>query len=556
MNKKKIRLDFWNIVTISIIVLFAVFLIYPLLNLFLSGFQETARIEGQDISVWSLANYLKFFERKYYTEALLNSFKLTISVTAVAILLGVPLAYFMSFYVIKGRGILEILFIISMMSPNFIGAYSWILLLGRSGSVTTFLNSLGIKVPSIYGFGGMLLVFSLKLYPFIYMYVSGALKKIDVALSEAAESLGCGGIKKVFTIIMPLVTPTLVAAALLVFMNCMADFGTPALIGEGYRVMPTLVYSEFVGESGGSANFAACMATIMVFVTAIVFLVQKWYVNTKSFSMSSLRPIQPKKANGVHGVLIHLYIYALAGFSVIPQCMVVYTSFKATHMQVFVDGYYLESYRKIFSTALQSIRNTYLYCLAAILVIVVLGMLIAYLAVRRKSWLTNLIDTIAMFPYIVPGSVLGITLMIAFNRRPVMLAGTAVIMIISLVIRRMAYTLRSSSAILYQISPSMEEAEISLGDSPVGSFVKITAKMMMPGVLSGAILSWITLINELSSSVMLYTARTRTMSVAIYNEVIRASYGTAAALATILTATTVISLLIFFKVSGSKDVTM
>lgn len=556
MNKKKIRLDFWNIVTISIIVLFAVFLIYPLLNLFLSGFQETARIEGQDISVWSLANYLKFFERKYYTEALLNSFKLTISVTAVAILLGVPLAYFMSFYVIKGRGILEILFIISMMSPNFIGAYSWILLLGRSGSVTTFLNSLGIKVPSIYGFGGMLLVFSLKLYPFIYMYVSGALKKIDVALSEAAESLGCGGIKKVFTIIMPLVTPTLVAAALLVFMNCMADFGTPALIGEGYRVMPTLVYSEFVGESGGSANFAACMATIMVFVTAIVFLVQKWYVNTKSFSMSSLRPIQPKKANGVHGVLIHLYIYALAGFSVIPQCMVVYTSFKATHMQVFVDGYSLESYQKIFSTAMQSIRNTYLYCLAAILVIVVLGMLIAYLAVRRKSWLTNLIDTIAMFPYIVPGSVLGITLMIAFNRRPVMLAGTAVIMIISLVIRRMAYTLRSSSAILYQISPSMEEAAISLGDSPAGSFVKITAKMMMPGVLSGAILSWITLINELSSSVMLYTARTRTMSVAIYNEVIRASYGTAAALATILTATTVISLLIFFKVSGSKDVTM
>ena len=125
----------------------------------------------------------------------------------------------MSFYKIKGEGILEILFIISMMSPNFIGAYSWILLLGRSGTVTKFLSGLGIHVPSIYGFGGMLLVFSLKLYPFIYMYVSGALKKIDVALTEAAESLGCSGLRKVFTVIMPLVTPTLVAAALLVFMN-------------------------------------------------------------------------------------------------------------------------------------------------------------------------------------------------------------------------------------------------------------------------------------------------------------------------------------------------
>ncbi len=550
MTKFKIKWDFWTIITVAIIALFMLFLIYPLLSLFLSGFKET----GTD--AWTLENYSKFFSRKYYTEALLNSFKLTACVTVVAIMLGAPLAYFMSFYKIKGKGLLEILFIISMMSPNFIGAYSWILLLGRSGSVTQFLKGMGIETPSIYGFGGMLLVFALKLYPFIYMYVSGALKKIDVALSEAAESLGCSGLRKVFTLIMPLVTPTLVAAALLVFMNCMADFGTPALIGEGYRVMPTLVYAEFVGESGGSANFAACMATIMVVITAAIFLLQKWYVNTKSFTMSSMRPIQPKAVGGIKGILIHLYIYLLAGLSIIPQCMVVYTSFKATHLQVFVEGFSLESYRKVFSTAIQSITNTYLYCLVAILVIVVLGMLIAYLAVRRKSWLTNLIDTIAMFPYIVPGSVLGITLLVAFNHQPLMLAGSALILIISLVIRRMAYTLRSSSAILYQISPSMEEAAISLGDSQPKAFAKVTAKMMLPGVASGAILSWITLINELSSSVMLYTARTRTMSVAIYNEVIRASYGTAAALATILTVTTVVSLLIFFTVSGSKDVTM
>lgn len=550
MTKRKITWDFWTIITAGILLLFALFLIYPLLSLFLSGFKDT------ETQVWSLANYLRFFSRKYYTSALLNSFKLTVCVTIVAVLLGVPLAYFMSFYKIRGRGLLEIFFIISMMSPNFIGAYSWILLLGRSGSVTQLLKSFGIDMPSIYGFGGMLLVFSLKLYPFIYMYVSGALKKIDVALSEAAESLGCGPVRKVFTVIMPLVTPTLVSAALLVFMNCMADFGTPALIGEGYRVMPTLVYSEFVGESGGSANFAAAMATIMVVVTAAIFLIQKWYVNTKSFTMSSMRPIQPKETHGIQGVLIHLYIYLLAGMSIIPQCMVVYTSFRATKMQVFVDGYSLESYRKVFSTAIQSIKNTYLYCLAAIVVIVVLGMLIAYLAVRRKNWLTNLIDTVAMFPYIVPGSVLGITLLVAFNHPPIMLAGSSAIIVISLVIRRQAYTLRSSSAILYQISPSMEEAAISLGDSQPMAFLKVTAKMMLPGVASGAILSWITLINELSSSVMLYTANTRTMSVAIYNEVIRASYGTAAALATILTATTIISLLIFFKVSGNRDVTM
>ena len=551
MLNKKIKLDFWNIVTLLIIIVFAIFLIYPLLSLFLDGFKDSKS------GVWSLVNYIQFFSKKYYTSALVNSFKLTISVTVIAVLIGVPLAYFMSFYKIKGKGILEVLFIISMMSPNFIGAYSWILLLGRNGSVTKFLEkALGINMPSIYGFAGMLLVFSLKLYPFIYIYVSGALKKIDVALSEAAESLGCGGLKKVFTVIMPLITPTLVAAALLVFMNCMADFGTPALIGEGYRVMPTLVYSEFVGESGGSANFAACMATIMIIITALVFFLQKWYINTKSFTMSSIRPIQPKEPKGIFKVLIYLYIYLLAGLSIIPQAMVVYTSFKATRMQVFVDGFSLGSYKKVADKALAAVTNTYVFCFFAIVIIITLGMLIAYLTVRRRSVLTSAIDSIAMFPYIVPGSVLGITLLIAFNHQPLMLAGTAFIIIISLVIRRLAYTLRSSSAILYQISPSMEEAAVSLGDTPAKSFVKVTAKMMLPGVASGAILSWITIINELSSSVMLYTSKTKTMSVAIYNEVIRASYGPAAALASILTLTTVISLLVFFKVSGSKDVTM
>lgn len=551
MLNKKIKLDFWNIVTLLIIIVFAIFLIYPLLSLFLDGFKDSKN------GAWSLMNYIQFFSKKYYISALVNSFKLTISVTVIAVLIGVPLAYFMSFYKIKGKGVLEVLFIISMMSPNFIGAYSWILLLGRNGSVTKFLEkALGINMPSIYGFAGMLLVFSLKLYPFIYIYVSGALKKIDVALSEAAESLGCGGLKKVFTVIMPLITPTLVAAALLVFMNCMADFGTPALIGEGYRVMPTLVYSEFVGESGGSANFAACMATIMIVITALVFFLQKWYINTKSFTMSSIRPIQPKEPKGIFKVLIYLYIYMLAGLSIIPQAMVVYTSFKATRMQVFVDGFSLGSYKKVADKALAAVTNTYVFCFFAIVIIITLGMLIAYLTVRRRSVLTSAIDSIAMFPYIVPGSVLGITLLIAFNHQPLMLAGTAFIIIISLVIRRLAYTLRSSSAILYQISPSMEEAAVSLGDTPAKSFVKVTAKMMLPGVASGAILSWITIINELSSSVMLYTSKTKTMSVAIYNEVIRASYGPAAALASILTLTTVISLLVFFKVSGSKDVTM
>lgn len=549
MNKAKMKWDFWSVMTLVIMGIFTLFLVYPLLSLFASGFKDT------ETGAFTLANFARFFQKKYYYQSMINSFKVTVCVTILAILIGAPLAYFMTCYKIKLKGLIEVLVIISMLSPPFIGAYSWILLCGRSGVVTKFLSNLfGFEMPSVYGFGGILLVFTLKLYPFIYMYVSGALKKIDVSLSEAAESLGCSAVKKVVTIIIPLILPTVLAGALLVFMNALADFGTPMLIGEGFSVMPVIIYSEFISEVGGQANFAAAMAAIMVLITAILFMAQKYVVNKKSFTMSSLRPIQPKEAKGVSGVLIHIFIYFSVFLSIIPQLTVIYTSFLKTKGSMFTKGFSLDSYRKIFETAGKAVVNSYLYGIIAIVLIILLGMFIAYLSTRRKNVLTGIIDTLTMFPYIIPGSVLGITLLLAFNKKPLLLSGTFIIMIVSFVIRRLPYTLRSSAAILYQISPSMEEASISLGCSPVKTFFKVTAVMMLPGVLSGAILSWITVINELSASIILYTGKTKTMSVAIYTEVIRASYGTAAALSTILTVTTVISLLIFFKLSGNKEV--
>ena len=551
MNKKLFKWDFWTGVTALAIVIFGLFLIYPLFSLFASAFQNA------ETGGFSLENFVRFFERKYYYQSMINSFWVTTCVTALAIVIGTTLAYFMSLYTIKFKNAVEICIIISLLSPPFIGAYSWILIGGRSGILTQFLQeTFHYEFPSIYGFAGILLVLTLKLYPFIYLYVAGAMKSIDSALIEAAESLGCSGIRKVATVIVPLITPTILAGALMVFMNAMADFGTPMLIGEGFNVMPVMIYSEFINEVGDQANFAAAMAAIMVIITSTIFMLQKYVVNRKSFTMSSLRPMQVHQMTGIRNVIMHVLIYALVAVSMIPQLVVIYTSFLKTNGSVFVDGFSFDSYTTIFEHLGTAISNTYLFSTAAIIMIIFLGMTVAYLTTRRKSWLTDIIDTLTMFPYIIPGSVLGITLLLAFNDEPLLLSGTAFIIIISLVIRRLPYTLRSSSAILYQISPRLEEASISLGASPLRTFFKVTAVMMLPGVMSGAILSWITAINELSSSVILFTGATKTMSVAIYTEVIRASYGTAAALSTILTVTTITAMVIFFKVSGTKDVTL
>ena len=543
--------DFWFWATLGIGALFLVFLVYPLFALFGSSFVDP------DSGGFTLAHYAQFFKKRYYYRALLNSMSVTACVTVLAILIGAPMAYLTSAFQIRGKRLVDVLIIVSMLSPPFIGAYSWILLGGRSGVVTTFLTEqLGISVPTIYGFPGILLVRTLKLYPFVYLYVSGALKSIDVSLSEAAESLGCNPLKKVFTIVLPLITPTVLAGGLLVFMNALADFGTPMLIGEGFVVMPVLIYSEFVSEMGGQANFAAALAAIMVVLTCLIFLGQKYVVNKKSFTMSALRPMKPAALSPMPSFLAHGFIYVLVFLSIIPQLTVVYTSFMKVNGVVFAPGFSFDSYRIIFDKLGTAITNTYLYGLAAIVVIVILGMFIAYLATRRRNLITSIIDTFTMFPYIIPGSVLGITLLLAFNKPPMVLSGTAVIIVLAFVVRRLPYTLRSSAAILYQISPAVEEASISLGCSPMKTFFKVTAIMMLPGVMAGAILSWITVINELSASVILYTGGTRTMSVSIYTEVIRASYGTAAALSSILTLTTIISLMIFFKLTGNKELAL
>ncbi|EUJ34097.1 binding--dependent transport system inner membrane component family protein, partial [Brochothrix thermosphacta DSM 20171 = FSL F6-1036] len=395
-----------------------------------------------------------------------------------------------------------------------------------------------------------------QLVPLVYMYLMGALKSIDNSIIEAAESMGCTGLRKMWKIIFPLILPTLLAGALLVFMRALADFGTPMLIGEGYRTIPVLIFNEFISEMGGDDGFAAAISIIVIIFAITIFLIQKYITNRKSFSMSALHPIEAKKVTGWKSILAHVYIYGFIIAAIAPQLTVIYTAFLKTSGRIFVKGYSLDSFKLALDRSGDAIKNTFSLAVVAIIFVILIAVLIAYVTVRRRNVLTNSLDVVSMIPYIVPGSVMGIALLLTFNKPPLLLSGTAMILIISFVIRRLPYTIRSSAAIVHQISPSIEEAATSLGASNLKTFFKVTFPMMLPGVISGAILSWVTIITELSTTIILYTSGTRTMSVAIYTEVIRGNYGTAAALSTILTAITVISLLIFFKLTGKKEISM
>ena len=542
--------DVWVVVSVVIFLCYLLFLLYPLVMLLSKSVMNK---EG----LFSLENFERIFSKKYYLRAMGNSFKVTAAVTLFSVLIATPLAYIMSMFKIRGHRVLEILILVSSMSAPFIGAYSWIMLFGRNGTFTNIIYDLiGLKLPDIYGFSGIVIVMSLQLYSLVYMFVSGAFKNMDNSLMEASESMNCTKIKKFFKVVLPLIMPTLLAGALMVFMRTFADYGTPRLIGEGYNTLPVLVYNEFMGEVGSNDGLAAAISIVAVVITTAVFLFQKLVVNKKQFSMNALNPIEPKKIKGVGNVFAHLYCYIIVAIAMMPQCYVVYSSFRKTSGKLFVSGFSLESYKQAFSTVGKSILNTYVLGFVAMGFIVLIAVLIAYVVVRRRNALNNSLDVITMFPETVAGSILGIALLMAFSRKPLLFSGTAFIMILSYVIRRLPYTVRSSSAILHQISPSIEEASISLGASDLKTFFKVTVPMMMPGVISGAILSWIMIITELSTSIILYTTNTKTMTLEIYSQIIRGNDGIASAISSLLTFSTIIALAIFFKVSGKKEITL
>ncbi len=547
------KFNIWVAMALGILGLFLIFVVYPLILILYKS------VLSEDGS-FSLAYFGKFFARKYYWSTLVNSFKVTIVSTLLAAVLGLVMAYVLRSVRIRGSKYLNILIVMSYLSPPFIGAYAWIQLLGRNGFITKILNDLfHVKLNGIYGFAGIVLVFSLQSFPLVYMYISGALKNLDNSLNEAAESLGCSAMQRVVQVIVPLVMPTMLASSLLVFMRVFSDFGTPMLIGEGYKTFPVLMYSQFMGEVSTDDHFAAALCVIIIGITLLLFFFQRYLGNRYTYSMTALKPMEAEHCTGLKNVLSHLFVYLVVLIAILPQLTVIFTSFLATGGgSVYTGGFSLDNYRNtLFSKNNNgAIFNTYLFGLCAIVIVVVLGILISYLTVRKKSILTNILDTVTMFPYIIPGSVLGISFLYAFNTKPFLLSGTALIIVISLSIRRMPYTIRSSTAIIGQISPSVEEAAISLGCSETKSFAKITVPMMMSGVLSGAIMSWITLISELSSSIILYTSKTQTLTVAIYAEVIRSNFGNAAAYSTILTLTSILSLLLFFKLTGSNDISI
>ncbi len=547
MSARRRKFEVWTAISLALFLMFAVFFIYPICTLLRQAFTTKE-------AAFTLDNFVKFFSKPYYYNTIFNSFKVSLAVMAVSLAIGIVMSYFYSFYELKGSKFILISSILCCMSAPFIGAYAWILLLGRSGAMTLLLKALGIKVGSIYGFGGILLVQATKLYPLVMIYMNGMFANLDNSLMEASSNLGCTGLRRFFSVVLRLSMPTILAAALLVFMRAFADFGTPILIGEGYRTFTVEIYKQFLSETGSDYGFASAISVIAIILTAAIFLLQKYATGKFSFTMNALHPVERKKPHGIGGVLMHIFCYVTVAVSMLPQLYIIYVSFRNSKMGVFQEGYSLTNYRSaIDKLLLRATKNTVVVGIVALAAIVILAVMISYLVVRRPNTLNHAIDTISMLPYIMPGSVIAIALVIGFGKKPLVLTGTLTIMIMAVIIRRLPYTTRSATATLIQIPMSIEEAAISLGASKMKTFFKVTVPMMSSGIISGAILSWVSIVTEVSSAAILYNNRSITLTVGTYTAVNRGNLGEAAAFAAVTTVLTAISLVIYLIINKGKQ---
>lgn len=552
--KKKNGKDITPILVFFIPMVFlCIFLFLPLLNTFLRAFMKS----GHDFSLSNLdlAGFKKFFTSALYKKSLKNSFIVAFSVTFFTMLIGIPMGYFVARVKIPGKKLMLSLGILPIIMPAFVGAFSWIILLGRQGVLRQFLNWLlgpiGIEIGSIYGLSGMIFCMTMTYYPFVFMLSHGAFSSANSLLEDSAMLMG-GKKWYIFrTITLPLVIPSIGAAALLVFIRAIDNFGIPAVIGGEEYVLPTLIYFRINGF--WDLNGASSIAVVNILITGFVLWLQKYIVSRREYETISATHTELKQ-NQKRWVKILAFIFCLIVLivSLLPQICIIIMAFFEKWTGIFPEGFTFANFKRIPQNSSHELFNTFYLSILATFLCAILGSLIAYITERKKPKGSGVLDMAIMAPFILPGTVIAVALLSAFSGNSVIaIGGTYTIIIISYMIRRTPYVYRSVVASLTQLDPSLEEASTIMGASWVKTFRKVSVPLILPGIISGAILTFATLLQELSTTILLYSSKTRTVPIQIYGAVADNELGQASALSVVLLVAVFILIYLSNKLRGT-----
>ncbi|EKF61487.1 ABC transporter permease [Agrobacterium albertimagni AOL15] len=541
--------DPWSVLAALSLVFLLIFVALPLAELAKQAFI------GQRSGVFGLENFSTFFSSGFFRRALFNSLVTSALATLLALALGLPLAFMFARYAFPGKRWIEVAILLSMLSPPFVGAYAWIILFGRSGFVTLFARDLGLNLPTIYGPYGIALASAFSLFPLVFLVVRGAFMRVDIGLEEAGASLGRPPWRVAADVTLPLVMPAITTAALLVFLGAISDFGTPAILGEGdrYPVLATLAYSLYISEIGAETGMAAttCMLLVLIafgLVFGARFLATRRRVANDMAPTRALRHLSPKG-----GRWMAIGVSFFVAMTNLPLIVVLVSSVLEVRGVVFQPVLTVDNYTRAWAVMGSALSNSLMFAGTALVATVILGTALGYYVTRRTGPLARAIDLLVMIPYVVPGTVIGIGYAQVFNGPPIFLTGTATVIGIVYLVRRLPYMTRAASSVVFQIDQSLEEASQNLGMPPAQGFARIMVPLMRPAILAGAAIAWVEILNELSASIVLYTGATRTLPIAAYQQSLGGDVGIAAAYAAMLVGVTVVALLIFFMAGGLRE---
>ena len=502
------RRDIWFLLTTLVLCVLVVFLLYPLLNTLRASFIGG----GNGSSGWS-----QLLGEAKYRDAIVNTIGLGLAVTLTATLIGAPLAFFTARFSFPGKTLVALLPLTTLVVPEVIAAQAWLMVFGNSGLVTRIAAGWGIELPSFYGWFGLITVMTFIYYSYVYIGTLAAIRGFDAQLEEASQSLGVSPGRSLLTVMLPVVLPAVLASMLLVFTLVVGNFAVATVLGHSVPLLSVLTYQSFVSEVGANPVMQSTLASVSIAIVAIALFAQRLIVSKGRFETVQGRAAPVKTLAGLQAGLFALAAALVLLISVVPLFTVIVGAFTRARGPVMRWGEWTTAHveRALFS-APDPIINTLVYASIATALSLVVSVLIGFLVVKKRSFLTPMIDYLSALPLALSGTVLGIGLMISFNGGWLPLAGSGAIIVLAYFIRRLPFGIRNASSTLYNIPNSIEEASISLGVPPFRSAVQAVLPMILAPVAAAGVLVWTTTVAELSASVVVYSAGQETLPIQIF----------------------------------------
>ncbi|MFS0839953.1 iron ABC transporter permease [Paenibacillus sp. 1P03SA] len=533
------------------------YVIYP----FFQTFLQSVRLEG----AFSFKNYARFFSLDHTSnlEALWNSVYISVLSVVTCGIVGVAMAFLLERYEFPGRKILSVLAIVPMALPPLIGVLSFSFLYGDSGIIPRALQKLfdlDHAPLALKGIWGVIVVHTFTMYTYFYMTASTAIRGLDPSLEEAAANLGAGRLLIWRRVILPMLTPAIIAASLLVFMISMASYTAPLVFG----IDRTLTMQIYLSRTNGDLDMAATQSTLLSIVSILFLIMMRWYQNARNYqNMSkgvSVHRTEVKSKAGKYTAMVLSFIATLV--LMLPILVIVLLSFSEDStwtVQVLPPEYTLQHFKDLFTDpkTWRPIANSFKMSFVATIGNLLFGVAAAYAIVRMKFKGKTLLDILIMLPWALPGTVVAVNLITAFSEPNVfsfnqVLIGSFWILPLAYFVRHLPLIFRSTSSTLMQMDSSVEEAARNLGASWWYSFRRVVFPMALSGILAGTLLAMVEGLGEFVASILLYTNNTTPMSVEIFQRMYAFEFGTACAYGVLQIVMIILVLFVSRKLTGGN----